>query len=152
MPTKNGLTRQAILRALRRNPNLLEKYSVRKIGLFGSYAKDSRTATSDIDLLVEFERPTYDNFIGLSRALKRLFGRKIEILTPYGLDSIRVKAIAEGIGSLSLMPKRGDADLCEDIREAIGRIEKYTRDLTFEAFLADTKTQDAGVRNLEMRR
>ncbi len=97
MPTKNGLTRQAILRALRRNPNLLEKYSVRKIGLFGSYAKDSQTATSDIDLLVEFERPTYDNFIGLSRALKRLFGRKIEILTPHGLDSIRVKAIAEGI-------------------------------------------------------
>ncbi len=48
------------------------------------------------------------------------------------------------------MPKRSDADLAEDIDGAIGRIESYTRGLTFDAFLADTKTQDAVVRNLEI--
>jgi hypothetical protein len=48
------------------------------------------------------------------------------------------------------MPKRRDADLVEDISEAIARIERYTVGLTLDAFLADTKTQDATVRNLEI--
>ena len=48
------------------------------------------------------------------------------------------------------MSKRRDADLVEDIREAIIRIERCTAGLTLDAFLADTKTQDATVRNLEI--
>lgn len=49
------------------------------------------------------------------------------------------------------MPKR-DADLLiEDMRVAIGRIERYTAGLDREAFLQDEKTVDAVVRNLEVR-
>jgi uncharacterized protein with HEPN domain len=48
------------------------------------------------------------------------------------------------------MSERRDADLVEDISEAITRIERYTAGLTLDAFLADTKTQDATVRNLEI--
>ena len=48
------------------------------------------------------------------------------------------------------MSKRRDADLVEDISEAITRIERYTAGLTLDAFLADTKTQDATARNLEI--
>jgi len=48
------------------------------------------------------------------------------------------------------MSKRRDADLVADINEAIARIERYTAGLTLDAFLADTKTQDATVRNLEI--
>jgi uncharacterized protein with HEPN domain len=47
------------------------------------------------------------------------------------------------------MPKRTDAELIEDIRDAIERIQRYASGLTFEALLADDKTQDAVVRNLE---
>ena len=94
---KNRLTRQEILHTLRHNQALLGKYAVRRIALFGSYAKGRQTDKSDIDLLVEFDRPTYDNFLGLSRALERLFGRKVEILTPEGLGGIRVRGIAESI-------------------------------------------------------
>jgi len=82
----SALTRRHILRLLRQNPRLLEKYAVKKIGLFGSYAKGRQTGKSDIDFLVEFERPTYDNFIGLARGLERLFGRRVDILTPEGLN------------------------------------------------------------------
>jgi uncharacterized protein len=95
--TKDNLTRQAILRALRRNDELLEKYAVRRIALFGSYATGRQSRKSDLDFLVDFEQPTYTNFLGLSRDLERLFGRKVEILTPQGLESIRVKSIAESI-------------------------------------------------------
>ena len=48
------------------------------------------------------------------------------------------------------MPKRDPDLLLADIREAIERISRYTKSLDFEAFLADEKTIDAVVRNLEI--
>ena len=95
--TKINLTRQVILRALRRNDELLQKHAVRRIALFGSYATGRQNRKSDLDFLVDFERPTHDNLLGLSKDLERLFGRKMDILTPPGLESIRVRGIAESI-------------------------------------------------------
>ena len=37
-----------------------ERYSVRRIGVFGSCVRGEQKATSDIDVLVEFEKPTFD--------------------------------------------------------------------------------------------
>jgi len=48
------------------------------------------------------------------------------------------------------MSKRAAELLLDDIREAIDKIERYTRDLSFEGFMADEKTQDGVVRNLEI--
>jgi uncharacterized protein with HEPN domain len=48
------------------------------------------------------------------------------------------------------MSRRGNLERLADIQEAIKRIEHYTKDLTYQAFLKDTKTQDAVVRNLEI--
>ena len=75
----------------------LKKHAVRRIALFGSFTTGRQNRKSDLDFLVDFERPTYDNLLALSRDLERLFGRKVDILTPRGLESIRVKSIAENI-------------------------------------------------------
>jgi len=48
------------------------------------------------------------------------------------------------------MSERMDRDFLSDIREAIRRIEDYAEGMTYEAFLTDTKTQDAIIRNLEI--
>lgn len=48
------------------------------------------------------------------------------------------------------MSKRTDREFVSDIQEAIRRVMDYTSGMTYEAFLADTKTQDAVVRNLEI--
>lgn len=48
------------------------------------------------------------------------------------------------------MSRRHDAELVEDISEAVDRVQRYTRDMTYEAFLRDTLVQDAVVRNLEI--
>ena len=48
------------------------------------------------------------------------------------------------------MSKRTDQDFLRDIKEAIHRIHAYTAGMTYEAFLDDTKTQDAVIRNLEI--
>ena len=48
------------------------------------------------------------------------------------------------------MSKRGDREYLADIHEAIQRIETYTTALSYTQFLADEKTQDAVIRNIEI--
>jgi len=36
---------------------------------------------SDIDFLVEFDEPTFDNFMDLLFSLENLFARKVELIT-----------------------------------------------------------------------
>ncbi len=48
------------------------------------------------------------------------------------------------------MSERSDVDYLQDIQEAIRRIRAYTAGMSYEEFLADEKTQDAVVRNLEV--
>ena len=51
---------------------------------------------------------------------------------------------------VSSMSERGDREFLEDIREAAQRVIAYTDEMTYETFMADTKTQDAVIRNLEI--
>ena len=91
------LTKAQIVRTLKKQDEALKRYSVKRIGLFGSYARGDQTAKSDIDFLVEFERPTYDNFYGLCVYLQKIFKRKVEVLTPSAVASIRVDEVARSI-------------------------------------------------------
>jgi predicted nucleotidyltransferase len=92
------LTKKAITRMLREKyPYLAAEYGVKRIGLFGSYAKDIPTEASDIDLVVEFEQPLGFKFIELSEYLERLMGQEVDILTPVGIQGIRIDHIAQSI-------------------------------------------------------
>jgi len=97
MKKQPSLTRARILKALRGRDEALKKYSVKRIGLFGSYARGEQKRGSDIDFLVEFEKPTYDNFFDLIVYLEKLFGRKVEVLTPDAVNTIRVPEVAQSI-------------------------------------------------------
>ncbi|MEK6728050.1 MAG: DUF86 domain-containing protein [Candidatus Omnitrophota bacterium] len=48
------------------------------------------------------------------------------------------------------MSKRGDIEFLSDIKEAIKRIDEYTKEIDCGKFLKDKKTQDAVVRNLQI--
>ena len=48
------------------------------------------------------------------------------------------------------MSNRTDKDFLYDIQEAIRRIKAYTHEMTYKEFLADTRTQDAVIRNVEI--
>ena len=97
MKKRPSLTRDRILKMLREHDEVLKKYSVTRIGLFGSYASGEQKRGSDIDLLVEFEKPTYDNFYDLIVYLEKLFHRKVQVLTPCALETMRVKEVAQSI-------------------------------------------------------
>jgi len=62
-------------------PILYKDYSVQRIGLFGSFSDDSYTDESDIDLLVEFEKPIGWRYFSLEIYLENIFKRKIDLVT-----------------------------------------------------------------------
>jgi predicted nucleotidyltransferase len=92
------LTREKIVELLQENyPYLVAEYGIHKIGLFGSYAKGQPDETSDIDIVVEFKRPIGFRFIELAEYLEHLLGRKVDVLTPAGIQGIRSVRIAKDI-------------------------------------------------------
>jgi len=84
-------------RLAKKRDYLAAEFGVRKIGLFGSYEKGTARADSDIDLVVEFSRPTGFRFFTLAEYLEELLGAPVDILTPAGIEGIRVPRVAKEI-------------------------------------------------------
>jgi hypothetical protein len=81
METTKFLSNKDILRTLKAERIYLRKeFGVLNIGLFGSYANGTQRADSDIDLLVEFEKPCFEWIAGLQIYLEEKFRRKIELV------------------------------------------------------------------------
>jgi predicted nucleotidyltransferase len=75
-------TREEIKRKIKAiKPYLQQEYAVKNIGLFGSFADGTATAESDIDILVDFEKPIGWRFFSLEIYLEKIFGRKIDLVT-----------------------------------------------------------------------
>jgi uncharacterized protein len=54
--------------------------------MFGSVARGEATESSDVDMLVEFDRPTgYFGLVRLQNFLKELLGREVDLGTPGSL-------------------------------------------------------------------
>ena len=76
-------------------PTLTNDYSVKKIGLFGSFSEGSATEDSDIDILVEFDKPIGWRFLSLEIYLEKIFGRKIDLVTKNALrDQMKANILA----------------------------------------------------------
>ena len=67
------------LKALK--PDLKDRFGVKSLGVFGSYARGDAKRNSDLDLLVEFDRvPTMFEFVRLERHLTSLLGVKVDLV------------------------------------------------------------------------
>ena len=61
--------------------DLREKYGVKEIGIFGSYVREEQKETSDVDILVEFERPLgLLSFVGLKNHLSDFLGVEVDLV------------------------------------------------------------------------
>jgi len=74
------LSQQAILKTLEKYRPDIRRYKVKKIGLFGSFTKGTAHYHSDIDILVKFDEPTFDNYMDLKFLLEKLFHRKVDLV------------------------------------------------------------------------
>lgn len=75
------LTKNIIVKKISNNKRI-KAYGVKKIGVFGSFAKSQPGPKSDIDILVEFykEKKIFDNYIELKFLLEKLFHRKVDLV------------------------------------------------------------------------
>jgi predicted nucleotidyltransferase len=84
-----SLSREFIVETLRAQKDLLhQKFYVKRIGLFGSYARNDFHANSDIDFLVELEAPLeiyIANRYALADYLQQLFGCEVDLANPKSL-------------------------------------------------------------------
>ena len=76
---------EVISRLQRVKPYLQQEFSVKTVGLFGSFADGTYTDSSDIDIMVEFERPVGWRFFTLEKYLERTLHRKIDLITANAL-------------------------------------------------------------------
>ena len=75
------LSREQIMTFLSMNRDLLRNLHVKRIGLFGSYVKATQDSKSDVDFLVEFQKPSFDDFMELAFFLEARLGRKVDLIT-----------------------------------------------------------------------
>ena len=81
------MTRQEVLDKLEANRNELRRMGVKSLSLFGSLARDEATDRSDVDLLVEFDRPIgLFQFIRVQHYLQEVLGvDRVDLVMPDAL-------------------------------------------------------------------
>ena len=93
-------SREEIFATLQRlKDDITARFSVRRIGIFGSVARGEQTEASDIDILVEFSRPVgFFAFLELEEYLSLHLGAPVDLVTPDALKtSIRARVAAEAV-------------------------------------------------------
>ena len=94
------MKRDAVIQILKQqNAELARQFGVKKLLLFGSVARDEATSVSDVDLLVEFNKPVgYFGLFALQDHLEKLLGCPVDLGTPDSLKPrIRERVLGEMI-------------------------------------------------------
>lgn len=85
---------ETTLRTLR--PLLAERFHVRRLGYFGSFATGQPRPDSDVDVLVEFSQPLGWEFFELEELLETALQRRVDLVTTDALKAqLRAKILAE---------------------------------------------------------
>ncbi len=75
------MTQKEILEYLSKNKEQFKKrYSVRKIGIFGSYARNEATPKSDIDIVVDLENATMFGLAAIKNDIEDYFKTEVDIV------------------------------------------------------------------------
>jgi predicted nucleotidyltransferase len=94
------MNQEVVIRLLKpKSAELAKRFGVKSLLLFGSVARNEATAASDVDLLVEFNRPVgYFGLFALQDYLEQLLGCPVDLGTPDSLKSyIRDRVLGEAI-------------------------------------------------------
>jgi len=69
-----------------RREDMLVRFGVKKLGVFGSAARDDMRSDSDVDILVEFQdAATFDRYMDLKAYLEALLGTAVDLVTEEAL-------------------------------------------------------------------
>jgi predicted nucleotidyltransferase len=90
-------TRDQVITKIKAHRGALKRYGVKSLALFGSTARDKMRKRSDIDVLVQFDKSTWANYIGLKFYLEDLLGREVDLVTPKAIKPATKPSIEKGL-------------------------------------------------------
>jgi len=61
-------------------PELRERWGVQRIGVFGSWVRGEQSSASDLDILVEFDKPTFDDYMETKFYLEEYLGVNVDLV------------------------------------------------------------------------
>ena len=70
---------------LQLKPELIDKYHISSIGLFGSVVRDDFTPSSDIDIIVDFSQPIGIEFIDLADLIETKLKKNVDLVSKRGI-------------------------------------------------------------------
>ena len=73
---------------------LSSRFTVQRIGVFGSFARGGAGSGSDVDILVELKEPTFDHYMDLKFYLEEMLGRSVDLVLHDAIKP-RLKPIIE---------------------------------------------------------
>lgn len=68
-------------------PELTQKYPIKSLGIFGSYVRGTANETSDLDILVQFDKPIGLDFVVLAEELETLLKIKVDLVSRNAISS-----------------------------------------------------------------
>lgn len=91
--------RHQVLELLSNHRDALERLGVSSLLVFGSVARDEAGVDSDVDLIVEFNKPVgYLGLVHTQRELEALLGCRVDLATPGMIrKELRDRIYAEAI-------------------------------------------------------
>jgi len=77
----------------RLKPELVQKFHVQTIGIFGSAVRDDFSPVSDVDIIVDFSQPVGIEFIDLADYIEAQLQKKVDLVSRNGIKDKYFKAI-----------------------------------------------------------
>jgi len=75
-------TKEEVLKILQQEkPDLVRRYGVKRLALFGSYARDDQGEDSDVDILVEVDPSIGLGFVELAERIEGALGVRAEVVS-----------------------------------------------------------------------
>ena len=92
------LTKTEVIQFLKANSqHFKNQYGISKVAIFGSYASDTASQESDIDLIVDLDQPLGFKFYSFIEEIENSLNKKVDVLTMDGINSIRSEKIKTNI-------------------------------------------------------
>jgi predicted nucleotidyltransferase len=78
-------------------PELLRKYPIKSLAIFGSFARNEQSVSSDLDLVVEFTERVGMKFIRLGDELEEKLGIKVDLVSKNGVKKAYFDSIKDDL-------------------------------------------------------
>lgn len=91
------LNKETIIKTLNDHQFEIRRFGVKRLGLFGSFARGEQKASSDLDFVVELEPKTFDAYMGLKQFLEKLFECRVDLVL---LNAIKPRLKAQIMGEM----------------------------------------------------